>query len=270
MSGARRAAVAGSPISHSLSPALHRAAYAALGLSWTYDAIECDEAGLPALIGGIDASWAGLSLTMPLKRAVIPLLDRVSPLASAVAAVNTVVVTDSGLVGDNTDVPGLVNALTGVVSREVSSALVLGGGATAASALAALQRLGFTEPTVAVRSPERARDLLDVAERIGVQPRLVAWGEASADAELVLSTVPAGAADALAERLFEKPSAGVVFDVVYAPWPTSLAQVAAASGRVVVGGFELLVHQAALQVELMTGLRAPLEAMRAGSGHTVE
>lgn len=260
---ARRAAVAGSPISHSLSPVLHRAAYAALGLDWTYAAIECDEAGLPSLLGGLDASWAGLSLTMPLKRAALPLLDVVTPLAEAVAAANTVIVGAGGLTGDNTDVPGMVNALREAApGRAFRSALVLGGGATATSALAALQQLRVGDVSVAVRSSARAGELVVAAERLGAQPRLVGWDE-PVGADLIVSTVPPGAADAVAARLFAGSAPSVVFDVVYRPWPTRLAEVASVAGSIVVGGLDLLLHQAALQVELMTGRAAPIDAMRA-------
>src|SRR4051794_12969885 len=100
----RRAAVLGSPIAHSLSPALHRAAYIELGLDWTYDAIECDEAALPAFVQSLDASWVGLSLTMPLKRAVLPLLAEMSETVRLTGAANTVLFRDGRTVGDNTDV----------------------------------------------------------------------------------------------------------------------------------------------------------------------
>jgi len=109
-----KAAVLGSPIAHSLSPALHRAAYTALGLTdWSYQAIECDQAALPALLAGCGPDWAGLSLTMPLKRAVLPLLDRTDPVAADVGAANTVVFGDGGRHGYNTDVPGMIAALAG-------------------------------------------------------------------------------------------------------------------------------------------------------------
>ncbi|MYX24111.1 shikimate dehydrogenase, partial [Streptomyces sp. SID8380] len=103
---ARRAAVLGSPVAHSLSPQLHLAAYRALGLSgWTYERIETDEAALPGFVDGLGPEWAGLSLTMPLKRAVLPLLDRISDTAASVDAVNTVVFeADGSRSGDNTDI----------------------------------------------------------------------------------------------------------------------------------------------------------------------
>jgi len=127
---AARAAVLGRPIAHSLSPALHRAAYAALGLDWSYDAVDCGPDELAALLDGLGPEWRGLSLTMPLKAAVLPLLDDVAPLAAAVAAANTVVLRDGRRSGHNTDVHGIVAALAEVGVTSVSRAVVLGGGAT--------------------------------------------------------------------------------------------------------------------------------------------
>lgn len=146
-----RAAVLGSPIAHSLSPVLHNAAYRALGLDdWEYGRFELDEAGLPDFLAGLaPGTWAGFSLTMPLKRAVIPLLDEVSETALAVDAVNTLVFeADGRRTGDNTDVLGLVAALRERGIERVPSAAVLGAGATASSALAALARLGAEQITV--------------------------------------------------------------------------------------------------------------------------
>jgi shikimate dehydrogenase len=156
----------------------------------------------------------------------------------------------------------MVNALRErAPDPEFASALVLGGGATATSALAALQKLQVSDISVAVRSTARSGDLLAAAQRLGVKPRLVGWEEPSR-ADLVISTVPAGAADAIAERLSSGSASGVIFDVIYNPWPTRLAQCAADAGNIVIGGLDLLLHQAALQVELMTGHPAPLDAMR--------
>jgi shikimate dehydrogenase len=269
----RRAAVLGHPVGHSLSPVLHRAAYARLGLAgWTYQAVDVDEAGLPGFFAGLDQEWVGLSLTMPLKRAVLALLSSISPLAAAVGAVNTVTFAPDGAIGDNTDVPGMVAALaeSGVV--RVRRAVVLGGGATATSAIAALSELGCDEPSVHVRSPSGAAELRSAAERLAVRPVLRGLGEAdltvAAGVDLVVSTLPGTAADALAAALLRAARDGaavlpVLLDVVYAPWPTLLARRWQEAGGRVVGGFGMLLHQAADQVRLMTGLPAPVEAMRA-------
>jgi shikimate dehydrogenase len=261
----RRAAVLGSPIDHSLSPALHRAAYAALGLTgWSYEAIECNEARLAGLIDSMGSEWAGLSLTMPLKRAVLPLLDRVTPLAGQVGGANTVVFGDGGRVGYNTDVPGMIDALTAAGLTAAGPVVILGAGATASAALAALRDVGAREATVAARDPRRGGDVLAAADRLGMAVRLTALGDQRpAPDGLLISALPPGAADFYAERIrcADRPPRAV-FDVVYDPWPTRLAEAAAAAGIPVIGGFELLLHQAARQVELMTGLAAPVSAMR--------
>ncbi|SOD61277.1 shikimate dehydrogenase [Streptomyces zhaozhouensis] len=264
--GTRRAAVLGSPIAHSLSPALHLAAYRALGLTdWSYDRFEVGEDALAPFLSGLGQEWAGLSLTMPLKRAAIPLLDEVSDTAASVSAVNTVVLTDDGrALGENTDIPGLVAALAERGVTEVERATVLGAGATAASALAALARLGAREVTACVRSEARAEEMRAWGERLGVRVVAAPWAEAerALRAPLVVATTPAGATDALAGAVPADP--GVLFDVLYEPWPTALAGAWSAAGGRVVGGLDLLVHQAVCQVELMTGLApAPVAAMRA-------
>ncbi|MEU9675218.1 MULTISPECIES: shikimate dehydrogenase [Streptomyces] len=272
MSAPRRAAVLGSPIAHSLSPVLHRAAYAELGLAdWSYDRFEVDEAALPGFVEGLDASWAGLSLTMPLKRAIIPLLDEVSATAASVEAVNTVVFTQDGRrVGDNTDIPGMVAALRERGVDKVESAAVLGAGATASSALAALAVVCAGPVTAYVRSPERAAEMRGWGERLGVDVITADWTDAAAalSAPLVIATTPAGATDAFTGSVPEAP--GILFDVLYEPWPTPLASAWLARPGQVVGGLDLLVHQAALQVERMTGSAvAPLAAMRLAGEKTL-
>jgi len=262
-----KAAVLGKPIAHSLSPVLHRAAYEALGFAdWTYELVECDEQGLAAYVESRGQEWAGLSLTMPLKRTVLPLLDHVDHLAAATGGANTVVFRPEGRYGYNTDVQGIVDALTEAGAPAPGSVTILGAGATACSALAAVGELGATGADIVARDPSRAGGLLATAGRLGLTARLRPWaglGDAPVP-DLLISTVPAGAADDYSERLrltHQAPAA--VLDVVYHPWPTPLAQAAAAAGSVVASGYAMLLHQAAAQVELMTGKPAPLEAMRA-------
>ncbi|MGW4316688.1 shikimate dehydrogenase [Streptomyces sp. NPDC004491] len=265
MSVTRRAAVLGSPIAHSLSPVLHRAAYTELGLDhWSYDRFEVDEAGLPGFVEGLDSTWAGLSLTMPLKRAIMPMLDGISDAAASVEAVNTVVLTEDGRrLGDNTDIPGMVAALRERGVEKVGTAAVLGAGATASSALAALAEICTGPVTAYVRSEARADEMRGWGRRLGVDVRVADWAEAdeALRAPLVIATTPAGTTDALAGAVPSAP--GTLFDVLYDPWPTALASRWGATGAGVVGGLDLLVHQAVLQVEQMTGLDAPLAVMRA-------
>jgi shikimate dehydrogenase len=280
-----RAAVLGHPVAHSLSPVLHRAAYAALGLpEWRYEAIDIDEHELPGFFAAAGPGWAGMSLTMPLKRAVRPLLVWESELARKVGAVNTVLFSPDGLEGFNTDVHGIVEAFKeafreggvrpagdGPPHRGPRRAVVIGGGATAASALAALQDLGCDEPVVHVRSVARSADLLAAAGRLGVSPRTApfevgAMRASVAEADLVISTLPAGAADELVSGGIADAvgqALPVLLDVVYDPWPTGLAQAWERAGATAVGGFVMLVHQAYGQVHLMTGRRPPVEEMRA-------
>jgi shikimate dehydrogenase len=258
-----RAAVLGRPIGHSLSPVLHRAAYAALGLTdWRYDPVDCGEADLAGFVGGLGPEWAGMSLTMPLKRIVLAVAGEVSPLARAVGAANTLVRRGGGWRADNTDVAGIVAALREAGVTAPAQTVLLGAGGTAQAALAALREIGVPRPTVLVRDPGRAGDLGAAGERLGVRPAIHGWARlrAAADADLVISTVPAGAADVLAELPFHPPT--TVLDVVYAPWPTPLATAAAAAGCQVVSGLAMLLHQAAAQVRLMTGQDAPIDAMR--------
>ena len=277
MSAPRRAAVLGHPVGHSLSPVLHRAAYAALGLDWTYDAIDVTADALPQFIAELDQGWAGLSLTMPLKQTVLGLLDHVEPLAAVVGAANTVLVQAGGtpvLVGANTDVPGIVAALAEAGVTEVRRAVVLGAGATASSALGALAQLGCTAPEVRARSAARAGGLLRAAHRMGVQPRLLALSPAGlvpslAAADVVVSTLPPHGADSIAARLAGVTVAGVLLDCAYDPRPTALGAAWAGAGGVVVGGERLLLHQAAEQVRLMTGGTAPLAAMDAALGRAL-
>lgn len=268
-----RAAVLGHPIAHSLSPVLHRAAYAALGLDdWAYERRDVTEPELAGVLAGLDETWAGLSVTMPLKRLVLDLVDEVEDLAAAVGVANTVLVRRTAgrrtLVGANTDVHGIVAALreVGPGGAVAGPAVVLGGGATAASALAALARLGHPRPTVVAIPAEHAAIRL-AGERLGLEPVAVPWEEgaaALAGAGVVVSTVPAGVPDALAGALpaTAMPPGAVLLDVVYAPWPTVLADAWTARGGLVAPGWLMLLHQAAEQVRLMTGHAAPLEEMR--------
>ena len=267
LAGGRRCAVLGSPVAHSLSPALHRAAYRELGLDWRYDAVEVTVEGLAGFLGSLGPEWRGLSLTMPLKRGVLPLLAQASDTARLAGAANTVLIGDDGSrEGHNTDVPGMVRALGERGVDRAGTAIVVGGGATATSAVVALARLGCRQVTLLVREPARAQETIEAADRLDPPPqvRVARLGEqaGAGRADVVVCTIPAAAQGPYAESL--AAAADVLFDVVYDPWPTPLARAARAAERTLVGGLDLLVHQATRQVELMTGCaEAPLAAMRA-------
>lgn len=264
MTATRRAAVLGSPITHSLSPVLHRTAYSILGLDWTYSAIEATESSLGEFWACLDDSWVGLSLTMPLKVAVLELLDEVSPRASVIGAVNTVVFDGGRAVGHNTDVPGMVRALDEVHPQRaaIASASIIGAGATARSALAALvDRHGPDLPiTMYARRAEQADDLRGLADDLGSSIEVGDWARSDRawSADLVVSTLPGSAEPPL--TVPARP--GLLMDVAYDPWPTPLTTRWRAAGGIAATGADLLLGQAVDQVRLMTGREAPEHAMR--------
>jgi shikimate dehydrogenase len=261
-----RAAILGSPGAHSLSPALHRAGYAAAGLiNWSYERIECDAAALPGLVAGSGPEWAGFSVTMPGKSAAAAMADQRSPRVTALGVANTLVRRDGGWLAENTDVDGLIGALRAAGCPAPKSVLILGGGGTAAAVLAALAELGSSEVVIAGRRPASTAGAVELAGQLELPIRAIGWdiggiGEAADAADLVVSTVPEGGADALADRLAGVPA---LFDVLYHPWPTPLAA-AGVPGRVTVTGLDMLLHQAFRQFELITGVPGPVDAMRQG------
>lgn len=270
-----RAYVLGHPISHSLSPALHRAAYAYLGeANLEYDRRDTLPDDLPAIMRGVrnpagteEAPYiAGLSVTMPLKTAVIQYCDELSETARVTGAVNTVYPRGEKVLGDNTDVIGIVNALRHAglePAPERDEPAVIGGGATAISALTALHKLGYRRVSVYARSLHKLGDLQAVAERLGVQLSTVALAEFPAEQKArrhnpVISTLPARAADDWAPQLADPAGASetadrpVLLDVAYNPWPSALASAWEASGGAVVSGLEMLLYQAVEQVLIFT------------------
>jgi shikimate dehydrogenase len=257
-----RAAVVGRPVTHSLSPLLHRAAYAELGLTdWTYDALDLGAEELPELIAGLGEEWRGFSVTMPCKQAAAAVADVVEPLPALLGAANTLVRTDSGWRAENTDVAGIGMALQLAGIEQVRSAAILGAGGTAAAAAVALAELGAQQIDVIVRNPRRAGDVRHVLDTLGVASTLLRLSDAGVDAPVVVSTVPIDGQPALAGLPWRADH--TVLDVLYAPWPTPLAEAVTAAGGTAVSGLEVLFWQATEQVELMTGRPAPIAAMRA-------
>lgn len=258
-----RAAVLGHPISHSKSPALHLAAYGQLDAGISYTAIDVTEALLPSLMGQIrnQPGWRGLSVTMPLKTAMLAEVDEVRGVARTLGVVNTVTFEDAAggvkTVGSNTDVTGIVNALCHAGTPAAPSAVILGGGGTAASALAALQELGTRTVQVFVRDASRTSDVNSAADSLGVALEvrpLARAARATAEADVVISTLPPRAADGLAAEIaaLKTRTPGVLLDVAYDPWPSLLASVWQAGGGAVVPGLEMLLYQAVEQVRLFT------------------
>ena len=256
-----RAAVLGRPVAHSLSPVLHRAAYAALGLpDWTYDALDIGAEDLPVLLAGLGEEWAGFSVTMPCKQAAVDVADVVEPLPRLLHAANTLVRSAVGWRAENTDVTGIGMALQLAGVEQVGAATIIGAGGTAAAAAVALSSLGAEHVEVVVRDPSRAGDVVRVLTTLGVAVTVTPLAEADLAAPLVVSTVPVQAQPALLSLPWR--AGHTLLDVLYAPWPTVLADHVARLGGTVTGGLEVLFWQATEQVELMTGLPAPIEAMR--------
>ena len=242
----------GSPVAHSLSPVMHRAAYAELGLDWTYEPVEVRAGELATFLGALGDDVRGLSVTAPLKTEAAAAAHHRSGVVELLGIANTLVRDDDVLTADNTDVPGAVNALVEAGVAAPSSTRILGGGATAASMAHALAEMGARHLDLVVRDPARAVDAVAIARGSGLEVTVSALEDPPAgDVDLLVSTVPVDAVTATAEAWVE--SSGALFDVVYDPWPTALAAAADRAGLAVVSGLDLLAHQAALQVQLMTG-----------------
>lgn len=258
-----RLAVLGSPIAHSLSPTIHRAAYDFLNLDWRYDAIDVKEGGLRDFLNTCDSTWRGLSLTMPLKAEAITICDEVDPLAWQVGGANTVTWRGPKTRAHNTDVLGFSNALKLYNGNRVDSVAILGGGATARAAVAAVSRFAKSI-TVYIRDSKRESGLRLANGDSGAELFIAPWAqvEAGLTASLVVSTTPKGATDSLASQVPIAP--GLLFEALYDPWPTQLTSAWEGEGGQVIGGLELLVEQAIEQLKLfaskiefsdMSGLR---------------
>ncbi|ORM24049.1 shikimate dehydrogenase [Williamsia sp. 1135] len=269
VTGPRAAAILGAPVSHSRSPALHLAAYEALGLTgWTYERMECTAEQLPALVAGLDERYVGLSVTMPGKRAALAFADHRTERAVAVGSANTLVRREDGWHADCTDVDGASAGLAdlGITDGAGSRAVLVGAGGTAAPVVAALAAVGFRELSVVARSADRASEVLTVADAYGIAAEVLTFEpnstlrERSRDCAVLVNTVPAAAAASLVPALSSAPR---LFDVIYDPWPTPLAAAVESAGGMVVGGLVMLLNQAFGQVEQFTGMPAPRVAMAA-------
>jgi shikimate dehydrogenase len=238
---------------------------------WSYQRIECTADDLPSVVSGFGPEWVGVSVTMPGKFAALRFADEHTERAELVGSANTLVRTARGWRADNTDVDGVAGALGGPASGlrgGLRRAIVLGSGGTAPAAVVALAGLGVTAITVAARSRGNAARLLDLGSRLGVATDFCnlagpALHAAAARADVLVSTIPAEAAAPLAGALAGVP---LLLDAIYEPWPTPLARAVAESGGEVIGGLQMLLHQAFSQVEQFTGRPAPRQQMAAALG----
>ncbi|WP_413353482.1 shikimate dehydrogenase [Microbacterium sp. 1P06AB] len=251
----------GDPIDHSLSPAMHTAAYGFLGWDWTYGRRRVDERSFHAELTGLDAAHRGLSLTMPLKHAAFAAAADRDARAILTGAANTLVRTGDGWHAYNTDVGGIVAALgeQGIVSAD--RARIVGAGATASAALVALAELGVGEVEIAARRPEAAAPLVDLGHRIGVDVTKVLLSEpAERRVDVTIATLPGGVSveDSVAGAL--AATGGPLMDVVYGHWPTDLSRAWDRAGASARGGEGMLLHQAVLQIRAFAtgGVDEPL------------
>ena len=219
-------------------------------MGWTYEPYEVTEDELAAFVADCDEQWRGLSLTMPLKAAALE-LGEVDPLARFAGAANTLIFDGLRRRLYNTDVGGLVWAVRQTSSVPPASVTLLGSGATARSSLLSVAQLGAQRVTILARSREKAEQLEALAAALQLEVNLLPWAASVPTADLVISTVSSGAADAMAPAIAD--SAPLILDVVYQPWPTALASATQRSGATLISGLDLLVGQALGQIELMTG-----------------
>ncbi|MGD8194753.1 shikimate dehydrogenase [Herbiconiux sp. P18] len=252
-----RLAVLGSPIAHSRSPLLHRTAYAALGLPWSYDAQDVTGERLPGFVDRLTPEWRGLSLTMPLKEQILPLLDSIDTVARTSGAVNTVLVDWADgcrtLAGFNTDVYGLRQALERAGITTARRVMVIGGGATARSAVVAAAQSGAEHVDVVLRSPEKAGGVVETARAAGVSSDVVALDDQrmrGLEPDLTISTLPGGVGAAAHFTDAAAPRSSTLLDVAYHPWPSELASVWDAAGSAAVPGLAMLAHQAVAQIRV--------------------
>lgn len=269
----RRLEVWGDPIAHSRSPQLHAAAYAVLGLDWVYGRRRVDESSFAREVAGLDGSWRGLSLTMPLKGAAFDAARTRDRRAELTGAVNTLLLTDDGPHGFNTDVGGIVDALAEQGVSTIDAARIVGAGATATSAVVALCELGARRIDVVARRPEAVEPLAALGRRLGADVRAAGF-DASVPSfvPVTIATLPGDAPvpDAAADAL--AAASGLLLDVVYGHWPTALSSAWDRAGRPAVGGLGMLLHQAVRQIRIfaagdpeqpLAGEPAVADAMRA-------
>ncbi|WP_235934056.1 shikimate dehydrogenase [Paramicrobacterium chengjingii] len=246
-----RLAVLGSPIAHSQSPALHYAAYTVLGRAWSYERRELREHELSRFLETCDSSWRGLSLTMPLKNAAFAASVVHDDDAELTGAVNTLRLNNGPVAGFNTDVGGIMRAVRAAGTSAPQSVMILGGGATATSAVVAAARLGASHVEVSVRTPERAKRLVPLAASVDVDIEIMKFRSqpSTLDADLVISTLPGGVGSP-EQYAPESRRQALLLDVAYSPWPSELARAWNAEQGRVINGLAMLAHQALLQVRI--------------------
>lgn len=247
-SASKRFEVWGSPIGHSKSPQLHRAAYDALGLDWDYRAVEVTTEQLADSFHTLPSTVGGLSLTMPLKEGILSLVsDRRGPV-DLLHAANTVVRSDDEWWLDNTDWWGAARVLSDHGGVSGDTVWMLGAGATARAVVYALSTLGPAKLVLVVRSPERARVTEVLAQTLALPVEVAVMSDVPAEPpQWVISTLPGGVVAEI-PGLDAVAGSSTLFDIAYDPWPSALGAVWEAEGSRVISGLEMLVYQALAQI----------------------
>lgn len=258
----KHAGVAGYPIEHSLSPIIHKAGYKALGLDWNYEKYLLKEEELFNFVSTRDNELVGLSLTMPLKEKAIEISDVVTDLAKKANSANTLIFKENKVYSGNTDVYGIVQALKTNKKLDLTNPAIIGSGATARSAVLALNNMGAKNVMVCARNESAVNQVSDLANSLGLTCQIINWNDLAKamNASTLISTLPSQAMDKFAALGPENP--GTLLDIAYDPWPSKVAMEWIFRRGFVVSGLEMLLHQACMQFELMTGLKAPITQMR--------
>ena len=255
-----KAAVLGHPVAHSLSPVLHNAAYEALGLHHTYEAIDVQTHELQDFVQTLDSTWMGLSLTMPLKEAAFAFVPSISETARLTKAINTLILGNE-IQAENTDVFGIQSAVLECSSKPITTVTIIGSGATARSSVLAAFNLGAASIKLLSRNAKTSQECALIASELGITLEIDSLDATNwSSSDLVINTTPAGAADVLCESI--QNAQGLLLDVVYAPWPTLLAKTWQNLAAPTCSGHLMLLHQAGQQIRLMTGEEPPIAAMR--------
>ena len=246
-----KAAVLGSPISHSLSPRLHNAAYKFLNVPGTYSSFEVPAGTLRKFLSDKTDSWTGFSLTMPLKEEALECVDFIDPLVLRIKSGNTIVNHDGAWKLFSTDVLGFKNAWNFHSDKQPNSVVIIGSGATARAAAAAFDS-SDTQIQIIHRNSEREESLRNCVQESSIAFSPWEFNEVFLHSDLVINTTPKFALDEFAISFETKPS-GIFFDALYDPWPTHFAHSWGEHGGRVMGGLELLIAQGIEQIRFFTG-----------------
>jgi shikimate dehydrogenase len=264
----RTVGIIGWPVDHSLSPAIHNAAFAALGLDWVYVPLPVRPGALAEALRGLPAlGFAGANVTMPHKEESARACASGTEEVRLARAVNTIVVEPEGLAGHNTDVAGFARFLTKDAGFHPSgrTALLYGAGGAARACALALARDGLRTLTVVARSSSAAQTLRDVVAGLGTEIDVRTWEIPSVDADLVVNATPVGSDGTSSLPLPRLRPDQVAVDLLYRPAVTPLTAAAREAGASAFGGLGMLLHQAALSFELWTGHIPPIDVMSAAA-----